>query len=139
MKKFVIVSIFALLTLLHCDLRKVERSEMVGKYLANHEEGVDSLILEETGIFRLYFHPYNDSLSYEDTGKWSVWDEKYGQSILFEDVGISYYLEPLNYPCHTLLEGFGKRAVALPIQAYNDKADIVIVINSDCGKYYRKQ
>ena len=134
MKKVVIALIFALLTLLHCDLRKVDKSEMVGKYLATHHEGIDSLILDKDGKYRVYFHPYNKQQSYEDAGDWAFYETGNDQDICFKDVNVK-----CDFPGHTLLDGSRNRSVYLPIEAFTSSDSINIIISRDWGYYYVKQ
>lgn len=63
--------IIILLTLLGCSGKPIERSIVIGKYLANHKLGIDQLELKEDGTYTYYFK-FPNGKEFTNSNRWEL-------------------------------------------------------------------
>jgi len=78
------IILIIILTFLGCSEKPINRSTVIGKYVANHKLGTDTLELREDGIYTYYFK-FPDGRELKNSNRWELEYKKKKTMITFDD------------------------------------------------------
>lgn len=128
-----IISFLILMAILVNYSKNVDRSMVVGTYIANFKNIKSTLVMKEDGTYDYYLETEGGE-KYFNSNDW-LYDDDSGRSIIqFYD--FKYSLRPFSYSKETLVE----EPVFMGLPVVSDyKGRIKIIIDEDMGLYYSKQ
>lgn len=113
-----------------CTGKKIDRTMVTGVYLANHNKGIDMLILKNDGTYRRIYTTFKGD-QFEDSGTWGF-SEGYTPRIDFNKFKLTFSAQDSNMV----------KANGIRWSSYFEKALIMgkikIAIDEDSGYWYVK-